>query len=868
MKYIVEDVEIVDVNDGGKNSKLHKVIGMNKTVTRIAVLITVFISAVIIFSISENKVNKDVTMTMEEATLPVMQFVYDDVVVNELHGYVQEMDMLSMRDGLMPIGDNRELDIEVMTYGKQVDNLSYKIRSMNSERLLVEEESAQITSTTDKVTCQIKLPSLFEDNVEYIMEIAVTMGEDTVYYYTRIVHAPGCYTDETLAFALEFHGYTFRDDANTFIPTYMDPATGDATNLAYVDLSCTLGQITWGKFKGVKMTEPVVSFKEINPSYNVITLNYVMTNVNENNEVEYYNVEEYYRLRQTNTRVYVLNFERRMNQIFRSENDFLLGTTALQLGIRDKEVEFLANDSGDVIAFVQEGELWSYDRNNNTITQVFSFRGAEGVNNRENWDQHGIKLIRVDEAGSVSFVVYGYMNRGIHEGEVGVGVYYYDALAQTVEEEVFISTDKSYEVLKAELGKLMFVNEQKQFFFLLNNDVYKIDLTTFDVEVLVEADTNECYAVSESGRYLAWISQDNLNSSESITLQDLKMGIVHQITSDTNTYLKPITFIGEDFVYAVANQSDVKEDVVGNKVFPISIIQILNTSEEKLEIIKTYRPHTGKIGEISVDANNVYMQLVSESNGRYVEIGSDTIMNRESEPINGVSVATTRSEVKQTQVSLTMKDIREAQAVEVIVPKHIFVEEDRTIVLDVKTEGYYYVYVKGEVLLATKDAAKAIRVANANYGVVVDSDVNYIFKRARNTTQSAIGNLSPNEADVSASSVTKAISSMLKKEGAGIGVSDLIQAGQTPIEIVRNTFKDYRVLELQGCVMDELLYFIDQGTPVFAKTGSNQAILLTGYTANNVYYYEPNSGQTKSMGYSEMEELFYQGGEYFIAYVK
>ena len=116
MKYIVEGVEIVDVDDGGKNSKLHKVIGMNKTVTRIIVLITVFISAVIIFSISENKVNKDVTMTMEEATLPVMQFVYNDVVVNELHGYVQEMDMLSMRDGLMPIGNNRELEVEVMVH--------------------------------------------------------------------------------------------------------------------------------------------------------------------------------------------------------------------------------------------------------------------------------------------------------------------------------------------------------------------------------------------------------------------------------------------------------------------------------------------------------------------------------------------------------------------------------------------------------------------------------------------------------------------------------------------------------------------------------------------------------------------------------
>lgn len=841
---------------------------MNKIVTRITILVMVFISAVITFSILENKVNKDVTMTMEEATLPVMQFVYNDVVINELHGYAQEMDMLSMRDGLVPIGDNRVLDIEVMTYGTEVDNLSYKIRSMNSERLLIEEESAHITSTQDKVVCQLNLPSLFEKNVEYNMEIALTMGEETVYYYTRIVHAPDCYTEETLDFALQFHGYTFRDDANTFIPTYMDPATGDATNLAYVDLSCTLGQITWGKFMGVRLTDPVASYKEINPSYNVITLNYVMTNVNENNEVEYYNVEEYYRLRQTNARIYVLNFEREMNQIFRSENDFLLGTTAIQLGIRDKAVEFLANDSGDVIAFVQEGDLWSYDRNNNTITQTFSFRGAEGIHNRENWNQHEIKIIRVDEAGSISFVVYGYMNRGIHEGEVGVGVYYYDALAQTVEEEVFISTDKSYEVLKAELGKLMYVNEQKQFFFLLNDTVYTIDLTTFEVEKLVESEAEACYAVSESGRYLAWISQEKLNSSESITLQDLKMGIKTEITSGTNTYLKPITFIGEDFVYGVANRSDVKEDSVGKVVFPMSTVEILNTSEEKLEIIKTYRPYTGKIGETSVDANNVYMQLVAESNGRYVEIGSDTIMNREANPVNGVSVATTRSEIKQTQVSLTMKDIGMAKEVEIILPKHILIEEDRTIAFDVKTEGYYYVYVKGDVLLATRDAAKAIRVANANYGVVVDSDVNYIFKRARSTTQSALGNLTPNEADVASSSITKCISVMLKREGAGIGVSDLVQVGHTPIQIVTNTFKDYKVLELHGCTIDELLYFIDQGTPVLAKTGSNKAILLVGYSANNIYYYEPNSGQTRSMGYSEIEQLFYEGGEYFIAYVK
>ena len=841
---------------------------MNSKVTRVIVLAAVFIAAIITFSIFINKENKDVTMAMEEASLPVMQFVYNDNVINELHGYTKEMDMLSMRDGLMPIGENRKLDVEIMTYGKSIDNLSYKIRSMDSERLLVDVESAEIKQSQDKVGCQISLPSLFEDNIEYNMELVITMGEEKVYYYARIVKSADCYIDETLGFALQFHDYTFRDDAADFIPTYMDPATGDATNLAYVDLSCTLGQITWADFGGVKLTEPVVSFKEINPSYNVITLNYVMTNVNENKEVEYYNVEEYYRLRQTSTRIYILNFERTMNQIFRSENDFLLGTTAIQLGIRNQNVEFLANDSGDVISFVQEGELWSYDRINNTIAQIFSFRSAEGINNRENWDQHDIKIVRVDEAGSISFLVYGYMNRGIHEGKVGVGVYHYDALNQTVEEEVFLETDKSYEVLKAELGKLMYVNEQKQFFFLLNNCVYEIDLTNFELKTLVEADTSDCYAVSKSGRYLAWISQENINSSASITLEDLKMGITHDITSGTNTYLKPITFIGEDFVYGVANISDVKEDTVGKLMFPMSAIEILNTSEEKLEVIKEYRPQGSKIGKVSVDANNVYLRLIAENAGRYAEVGEDTIMNRETAPANNVSIAVTKSEIKQTQVSLTMKDIGSVKGVENILAKHIKVEEDRTVVFDLTTEDYYYAYVKGEVLLATKDAAEAIHIANVNYGVVVDSDVNYVFKRARNTTQSALGNLSPNEEDANASSMVKCISIMLKREGAGLGVTALVEAGQTPIEIVTNTFKDYRVLELEGCMIDDLLYFIDQGTPVLAKTGANQAILLTGYSANYVYYFEPNSGQTKTIGYSEIEDLFYQGGNYFIAYVK
>ncbi len=57
----------------------------------------------------------------------------------------------------------------------------------------------------------------------------------------------------------------------------------------------------------------------------------------------------------------------------------------------------------------------------------------------ENYGEHDIKIVRwIDEAGSIDYIVYGYMNRGIHEGEVGIAVNHYDSLSNTNEEQVFI----------------------------------------------------------------------------------------------------------------------------------------------------------------------------------------------------------------------------------------------------------------------------------------------------------------------------------------------------------------------------------------------------------------------------------------------
>ena len=131
---------------------------------------------------------------------------------------------------------------------------------------------------------------------------------------------PNAHVDESLKFVKEFHNTTFNSETSGTLSTYMEKTTGDNTTLQFVSLNSSLKQLAWADFNGEQLTTPVPSIKEITDTYNVIVLDYVVTSIGEGGESEYYNVEEYYRVRYTSSRMYLLNFERRMNQIFRGEN--------------------------------------------------------------------------------------------------------------------------------------------------------------------------------------------------------------------------------------------------------------------------------------------------------------------------------------------------------------------------------------------------------------------------------------------------------------------------------------------------------------------------------------------------------------------
>lgn len=840
---------------------------MRKGTIKAVVLIIIFIAAVLIFGKLTNHNNEDMTTEMEEAKLPVISLYQNDTEMNRLHGYVNEMNAAYMRDTITPIPKDRLLPIVIQTYDTPVDAISYEIRSLDASRLIANAEVASYKEEQGKIHAELEIQNLLEKGTEYLLILRLESGSESICYYTRIIEQQESHVEECIDFVLDFHDKTFNKETTGSLATYMEKTTGDNSTLHYVSLNSSLKQLGWADFEGERLAKPIPSVKEITDTYNVIVLDYVVTRVGDNGESEYYNVEEYYRVRYTTNRIYLLNFERVMEQIFRGESCQPY-EQYLPLGIRSGEVEYRTNESATAVAFVQEGELWSYHMQANTLAKVFSFRGYEGIDERENYGEHDIKIAGVDETGSVDYLVYGYMNRGVHEGEVGLAVYHYDSVSNTNEEQVFIASDKSYQMLKAELGQLMYVNEAGELFLMMNGTVYGVELGTRNVREVVNNLQEGAYAVSNSGRYIAWCEAKKGMGGSVIRVMDLSDMVATEISAENGTLVKPLGFMEEDFVYGIARESDIFADAVGSVAFPMYQVKIVDVTQEALTELKIYEKTGYYVDGVQIEGSAMYLERMRKSGTDYVPAEGDMIMNRESEAGGAAEIATAVSEEKQTEVLLKFQEVLNQKTPKLLTPKETILLEERVASLPQKGDaGNYYVYVKGEIVASTENVAEAVKLANETMGVVIDSDQRYIWKRARKTAQPRLSDIAASTEDASAGSIAQCMNVMLQKEGLNMNVQALLESGETPKSVLRNTLKERTVLDLTGCSTDEILYYVSLGTPVFAMTGNDSAVLVVGYDSTGVLLYEPGTDATVRKTLAEADALFANAGNVFFTYL-
>lgn len=827
---------------------------------KIIALIGAFLVTILIVGLVNRHSNQDTTDNMEEASLPVISLSYGDQQINELYGHTSQMDAVYMRDSITPLEKDRVLPVRAKTYGEKIDGISYEIRSMDTKRLVAEAEVSDYSVKEEELKADIKVQNIIEEGKEYLFILKLEQGSKEIYYYTRLIQPVDSYVAESLDFVMDFHDTSMNEETSGTLATYLEPdASADNSSLNKVTIHSSLKQLTWADFPCHQVTEPIPSVKEINSTSNVITLKYVVASEKEG--TEYYNVEEYYRVRYTSARTYLLDYERTMNRIFTGDESSVYDQY-IQLGIRSKDVNYASNENETIAAFVQEGDLWSYNQNTGQMVRVFSFRSdPKEADSRENYDQHDIRIVSVDEGGSIEFLVYGYMNRGLHEGRTGISACRYDAVTNTVEEEIFVPVQTSYQVMKEDLGELAYQNNQKQFFLIAGGILYQIDPDSLEVTEKMKDLQAGDYAVSQSGRYIAYADGEKEGV---LHLEDLETGDIQEVEAGSGEEIRALGFIGEDFIYGLSRKSDMAGDAAGNQVIPMYQVRILDT-EEDFQVVKTYEKSGYYVSAVRIDGNTIYLERMQYVDGVYQEAPEDTIVNSEDGEAVQMAIHTSTDDSHQTQIQIELPKEAEETKYKLLTSKEIVHENPKEVSLQITSKGRYYAYAAGYVVQGSEDPAEAVRAADEKMGVVVGDRQQYIWKRAKKTSQESLIEAGT-QADGD-SSLEKALNLLLAREGLSLDVGTLLAEGESTKQILEEALQECEVLDLSGCSLEQVLYYISSGTPVLAMNGS-EAVLLCGYDASSVSIYEPSTGTVQRQSLEEANTLFAGTGNIFYAYLK
>ena len=830
---------------------------------KVWILAAVFLVSLIFYNFLLNYKKTSEVTTMDEPTLPIITMEALDTKVNELHGYKTEMNACYMRDAVVPLDSTRVLPMEIDTYGMEIDGISYEIRSTDTTRKIAETEITDFVQADDMINISPTIENLIEEGEEYLLVIKLTSEKEEIYYYTRILIPVDSHEKECLDFAKEFHETALSDNYAS-LATYLESDADTADSLAEVSITSSCDNVGWRGFDGKITDDPVVELKDINSDYCVVVFYYTMAE-EDGKYTKYYDVEEYFKLRYSTERIYLLDYQRTMDLILDEEN-FDVSQNIINLGVHSGDFTYLSNETGSIVAFVHSGSLYEYNQNTGTLTRIFSFDGDNILDPRTNYNEHDIMILNIDESGTMDFVVYGYMNAGSHEGECGINLYHYDSAAVVAKEQVFISSTNSYQILKARFSDLLYLATNNVFYIMVDGTLLQVDLNNLTTTELVSSLSDDQYASSKSSRYFAWIDSEGV--ADKIHVMDLEKQTTFDLKAKDGELLRPVEFIDEDFVYGYVKESDVSADAAGTEIYPMYKLVIQQVNKEDGNVLKEYEKSGYYVLSAVKESTTLVLERVTKEQDGYVAAGEDTIRNTSGETNKEVAVSYEEDKALGQVLKITMAETDKTAKYTSVNASAALAGDDMNISISVsQSEEKYFAYVGSNVIFAGSNVQKAIIAADEQMGIVVDSNQHYIWKRGRVSIKSPISGISVGSTDTEANTSAQCISAMMVLQGENIEVNELLAQGETPISVLSNALKDCTVLDLTGCSLSEVLYYVNLGNPVYARNGENEALLIVGYDALNITVFDPSTGTNRKIGMNDATEMFSAQGNVFISYL-
>lgn len=803
-----------------------------KSWTRVIVLTIVFILAVIVSSIFTNQGTDHLAVDMPAATLPRVKFVIDDLEINTLVGYKDEMDITAMRDCITP-ADNDVINMVLERNNNTVDEIQYEIYTLDGEELLKKGTGKETNGVV-----AIPLDGILTEIDEAVLKVSLTVNDEIIRYYTRILSSENFFPDRCVKFAQTFHENTFGEDASLLTPYLESNEKGDNYTYQTVNIHSDTPHVMWGDLKPEVISEPEWDIKECNTSYTSILARYQVSCTDTDGEKEVYNIREFFRVRTIRGEVYLLDYQRTMNEVFNGTNQ-VLTETGINIGMAPLNLHYMTNSTGTIVSFVQERDLWTYNQDADELSLVFSFSNTEGNDIRNWYDQHQIHILHVDDNGSTTFAVFGYMNRGRHEGRVGVNIFHFNIEENALEEKAFIPSNKCFAIAENELGRMVYYSHGKNLLHVLTGGtLYEVNLETNVQKKLATDLDKDQYITSDNGQLLAYQVNGSLFDASGITVLNLATDEKYLITCSEEETIRPFGFIGEDFIYGVSRKADIGKTVSGESLLPMYKLEIRDSNNK---IVKTYQQEGIYISDAIVENNMVTMNRVTKSADTYIGTTQDYITSNVAEEESNITLDNFISETKGRILRFVFAEGISDQSPKILKPKQVALENVLTLALDADLETEkFYVYGMGELAGIYDTAAYAISRAETLSGVVISSNQSYIWEKGNRDT--------------------------VYDTGAGTFKAE---DGQT-LKACQDFMAQYNAeeVDLTGCTVEQVLYIINKGLPAIAVLNETEGLLITAYNSELVTYVDVKTGQRVTVDYATMNQMAAAAGNTFIGYIR
>ncbi len=845
-----------------------------RLIAKILILFMIFVGSIFVVNKIDNAGVEEVSVEMEQAELPIVYVRYKDSFINALHGYTGKVDTTYFRDTITPMDYGQTIELWSDQGNVNYGTYEYELRSQYQGDLI---ENGAVTELNqadgyDKIT--ITFRTKLEELQEYVLVLKAMSGEDVgARYYTRVVVENDFHTEKLLEFVQNFNLALFdKAEAEKVISKSIEPnEEGNNEYLSEVDIHSSFDTITFADLNPSQLTKPIASIKEIDDSYAIIQLKY-MISATENKIPENFYVTEDYRVRYVDEEnVYLLDYKRTQEALFTPDNVDLT-SNQFKIGItKDSNYQYMANDKQTKVAFTQARQLWYYDYNGGTITNVYGFCQNDNFTDvRVTYDENNIKILNMSKDGDITFAVYGYMNRGVHEGKVGIAVYRFEADKDRTQEILFIENNKPYSILKEDMETLLYLNKDGEFYYFDNDSVVKVDTATKKSGIFIEDVLNEHLAVSDDNHLIGYPNEMLPENTTQVTVLDLDTKKSWTLDAESGERLETIGFVEQDLILGRIREGDIEVALDKTVTCPISTIDIIN---QKKKVVKTYGSTGVYVMEATAKDGVVYLERVRKINGVFEPTTQDFITYKEKENDDEIKVSYKYTDNAYNQLYMTFpKYIYVTNKPKLMITKQTVNEEDTTVKITFDhINKKFYAYGQGQYMTDYLNLNEAVRVAYENAGVVLDEHGVIVWRKIAVKDYHTVADKIKiyTVADVQ-DTLSACIYMMGVYEEKNPDLSAMQQdlANDMPVEDVILKYTGRQGTDITGCDFENGLYYLCKDAPVITRFADGTYVLVTSYNGERIRYINPLETEDVVESREEFESKVKDSGNVFISYVR